>query len=231
MGGKSGKNDQVFKMKRYSLYRLLDFPFIYSLSQKLLVPGAGLLLKKKYKQLFDESKGLILDVGCGPALTTPHPNGAVIGIDMNIYYIRSYLMSHGKLNFCRKMSDFITYGVVSSSEALPFEDDAFEESRCVGLLHHLSHASALLTIKEMIRCTHQDGRIVVFDNVWPRQPCFRPLAWLSRKLDRGKWVRTEEDLLELVSNACVGNYQYKRFTYSYTGLEALSVIIKKNEGV
>ena len=149
-------------MKRYSLYRLLDFPFIYSLSQKLLVPGAGLLLKKKYKQLFGESKGLILDVGCGPALTTPNPNGDVIGIDMNIYYIRNYLMSHGKLNFCRKMSDFITYGVVSSSEALPFADDAFEESRCVGPLHHLSHASALLTIKEMIRCTHQDGRIVIF---------------------------------------------------------------------
>jgi SAM-dependent methyltransferase len=99
------------------------------------------------------------------------------------------------------VKDFVTYGVVSSSEALPFEDDAFEESRCVGQLHHLSHASALLTIKEMIRCTRQDGRIVIFDNVWPRQTCFRPLAWLTRKLDRGKWIRAEEGLLELVNSA------------------------------
>ena len=218
-------------MKRFSLYRLLDFPFIYSLSKVLLAPGAGLFLKKNYKQLYDESKGLILDVGCGPTLTTPHPNGIVIGIDINFYYARKYLTSHGNSSFCRKMKDFTIYSVVSSSESLPFEDGAFEESRCVGLLHHLSYASALLTIKEMMRCTHQDGRIVVFDNVWPRQPCFRLLAWLTRKLDRGKWVRTEEDLLELVNDACVNNYQYKRLTYTYTGLEALSVIIKKSGGV
>ena len=218
-------------MKCFSLYRLLDFPFIYSLSQKLLAPGAELLSNKMFKQLFDESKGLILDVGCGPVLTTPHPNGIVIGIDTNIYYARNYLKSHRKLNFCRKVNDFVTYGVVSSSEALPFEDDAFEESRCVGQLHHLSHASALLTIKEMIRCTHQDGRIVIFDNVWPRQPCFRPLAWLTRKLDRGKWIRTEEGLLDLVNSACVSNCQYKRFTYTFTGLEVLSITIKKSGGV
>ena len=218
-------------MKCFPLYRLLDFPFIYSLSQRLLTPGAGLLLRKQFMQLFGESRGLVLDVGCGPELSTPHPNGFIIGIDIDPYYVKKYSIPHVKSNFRKKTGNFKNCGVVSSSEALPFKSNSFNESRCMGLLHHLSQVSALLTIKEMIRCTHQDGRIVVFDNVWPRQPCFRPLAWLSRKLDRGKWVRTEEDLLELVSNACVGNYQYKRFTYSYTGLEALSVIIKKSEGV
>ena len=202
-------------MKLSIFYHLLKFPFIYSLSQKILAPGAGYLRKKHYQNIFSESRDRILDVGCGPGLTTPAPDGIIVGIDINPLYLKRYRNNKNRL------------GLVCSSDSLPFRDDIFDETRCVGLLHHLSTESASSTIMEMIRCTCAEGQITIIDNVWPRKSIFRPAAWLIRRLDRGKWVRTEDELFKLVCNAYSRNWHSKRYTYSYNGLEALALTTYK----
>jgi len=202
-------------MKLSIFYHLLKFPFIFSLSQKILAPGAGYLRKKHYKNIFRESRGWVLDLGCGPLLTTPTPDGIIVGIDINPLYVKKY-----KNNKNRS-------GLVCLSDSLPFNDDMFDETRCVGLLHHLSTESAFSTIIEMIRCTCAEGKITIIDNVWPRNSLFRPAAWLIRRFDRGKWVRTEDELSRLACTAYSGNWHCQRYTYSYTGLEALSLTTHK----
>ena len=215
-------------MSRPRLYRVLEYPIIYTISQKLLAPGSGLLLGKCYKDVFSESRGYILDVGCGPLFTTPRPNGTIVGIDINPLYVKKY-GSTGADKSPDGISDYSgkCMGVVCSADSLPFDKNFFDESRCNGLLHHLPPESALFTIKEMIRCTRPGGKIIVFDNVWPCVSLYRPLAWLTRRFDRGEWVRTEEELLELADAAHPGNWYHKRFTYSFTGLEALLLISEK----
>lgn len=215
-------------MSRPMLYRVLEYPIIYTISQKLLAPGSGLLLGKCYEDVFSESKGYILDVGCGPLFTTPRPNGTIVGIDINPLYVKKY-GSTGADKSSDGISDYSDrcMGVVCSADSLPFDENFFDESRCNGLLHHLPQESALFTIKEMIRCTRPGGKIIVFDNVWPRVSLYRPLAWLTRRFDRGEWVRTEKELLELADAAHPGNWYHKRFTYSFTGLEALLLISEK----
>jgi len=217
-------------MKRLSLYRLLEFPLIYSLTQKLLAPGAKLLRKKQNKIIFGESRGLVLDVGCGPLLTTPNPNGIIIGVDINPLYIKKY----SSIGVDRNTDGIKEYpaqetrlGIVCSANFLPFDDNLFDETRCVGLLHHLPTESALSSVKEMIRCTRSAGKVIVLDNVWPHVSLYRPIAWLTRRFDRGKWVRTEEELLKLTDTAYPGNWYYRRFTYSFSGLEVLLMIIEK----
>ena len=217
-------------MERSVFYRLLKFPLIYSLSQKLLAPGAGCLLKKHYRNIFGKPRGWVLDVGCGPLLTTPVPEGIIVGIDINQLYVKKYTdvsigtNPHNKRLYTGKLKPL---GIVCPADSLPFHDNMFDESRCVGLLHHLPTESALSTIMEMIRCTRAEGKIIILDNVWPKIPFSRPIAWLTRRFDRGEWVRTEDELLKLASTAYSGNWHQLRFTYSYTGLEALLLTMQK----
>jgi|LGVF01.1.fsa_nt_gb SAM-dependent methyltransferase len=216
------------------VYRFLDFPKIYSFSQKLLAPGSEFLLQKEYAISFAGSKGLVHDIGCGPSLDTPMPNGIIVGGDINPRYVRKYAMldkseKTSKKKRYRGHSQSAHFGVVCTADYLPFYDSTFNETRCSGLLHHLPTESALLTIKEMLRCTRPFGRVIIFDNVWPKKPICRPLAWLTRRYDRGQGVRTEDQLLNLAYAAYHGNWQHRRFTYTFTGLEGIFLTIERQE--
>jgi SAM-dependent methyltransferase len=198
-------------------YRFLNNPLIYSICQNIVAPGHKHLLKKHFQTLFGTEQGLVLDVGCGPQLNTPRPGGTVYGVDINLDYVKQYTQGQNQA------------GIVCSAETIPFKNDIFDESRCFGLLHHLSRDNARKTVQEMIRCTKADGRVIILDNVWPRNPYLRPLAWLSRRLDRGQWVRHQEELQKLIQETYDGQWQLRRFTYTLIGQEALAFEIRKKQ--
>ena len=213
-----------------SLYRLLESPKVFSISQKLLAPEAELLLKKHSKDVFAQSKGMILDVGCGPTLSTSMPDGIIVGVDISPRYIRNYINIDTRIDshyIKGRTSKRTRFGIACSAESLPFNDNIFDESRCMGLLHHLNWEFALSAIKEMVRCTRSNGKIVIFDSVWPKVTAYRPIAWLLCRFDRGRYMLTEEELLRLVDTAYSGNWKYKRFTYTLTGLEGCLLTIQK----
>lgn len=212
-------------------YRLLEIPVFFSLSQILLAPGFRLLTKSPYSRIFGGSRGRVLDVGCGPELTTPQPEGIIVGVDLNPHYVKKFAgigIDTSPQFISNKSRQKIRFGIVSSADSLPFEDSMFDESRSVGLLHHLHNESAANVVKEMVRCTRPGGNIVILDNAWPIRPFYRPLAWLTRRLDRGCWVRTEEELFNLVNSAYQGRWKKQRLTYSFTGLEMLILNVQKD---
>lgn len=210
------ESSQIVKEKRKVVcrwfYRILDVPFVYNVSQVILAPGASFFLKKHFRSLFHDSKGLILDVGCGPKLNTLSPAGIICGVDINFDYVRQYVNQPGQK------------GVTASAEAMPFSDHSFDEIRSFGLLHHLPEEKVLKVVREMVRCTRPQGRIVIIDNVWPRRPLLRPLAWVNRRFDRGRWVRREEELLDLLQKAYPSAWQQERFTYTLVGHEAVAFV-------
>lgn len=210
-------------------YRILESPAVYRFSMLLLAPGAQTQLGWRYQEVFRDSTGTILDVGCGPNLTTPAPTkGVMVGLDQNPAYVKQYAGSvetNPDLRLLRP--DRKVVGYVGSADALPFGDGVFDEARSVGLLHHLTPEQAIRALSEMCRCTRTGGKIVIFDAVLPRHPILRPLAWALRKADRGEWMRTEQELLSLVQPACSGDWSHRRFTYTYNGLEALCLMMTK----
>jgi len=218
-------------MERRKLYRLLKYPLIYLLSQNMFSLGEGLFLKKIYKDVFGKSQGLVLDVGCGPALSTPPPDGTIIGVDINPLYVKQYISpddknaSHGIEHILRHKGRRL--GVVCTADLFPFGKNVFDEIRSYALLHHLPTESALAAVKEMLSCTRPTGRVIIIDSVWPRVPLLRPVAWLLRRIDRGRWIRTEDELLKIAFLAHSKNWTAKRFTYSLLGLEALLLIFEK----
>jgi ubiquinone/menaquinone biosynthesis C-methylase UbiE len=109
--------------------------------------------------------------------------------------------------------------VVASAVALPFRDDCFRAVVGTGLLHHLSDDNAARAVCEMTRVTREGGYTVVLDAVLPRPAWRRPLAAVIRYVDHGRWMRHQPELEALLGTP--HDWTRERFTYAYTGLEAL----------
>ena len=78
----------------------------------------------------------------------------------------------------------------------------------------------------MLRVCKEKGHLIIFDAVFPKSCFNKPIAWLIRKADRGRYMRNEKALLALIPD----NFKIihkQRITYSYNGLEALVLIIRK----
>src|SRR5581483_5423046 len=137
------------------IYRILEIPFVYKLSQSLIVPGSRHLTPPFHKEVFKQKAGRVLDVGCGPALNTPEPEGLIVGVDVNPAYIKKYTGG-----FVDEEPPLIFHppdsrrrlGYVASADSLPFPDGSFDEARTNAIFHHLPREVAIKAVQEMKRC-------------------------------------------------------------------------------
>jgi SAM-dependent methyltransferase len=207
-----------------SLYQLLEIPWVYHVVVRILALGGISYRKKMDKNIFTKPAARVLDVGCGPEPISPEPTGILVGVDINPSYLQTYtggfVDADPNLIFApppgRKR-----LGYLVSGDSLPFADGSFDEVRTSSFFHHLSDEEAIRSIREMVRCTRLGGRLVMFDAVWPHIAWKRPLAYLILKWDRGRHMRTEQQLVALFQEACPGLWEWERHTYTYTGMELL----------
>jgi SAM-dependent methyltransferase len=202
-------------MARPSIYRILEYPWVYNLAQRVLAPGQSRLDRRFFRYMYTQPAALILDVGCGPSLTSPSGNGRIVDTDVDVIHSTTTPRTR--------------FGFACSAARLPFRDETFDEVRCRRLFHHLTQEQVTDTIREMARCTRPGGRIVLMDVVLPVRAWCRPVAWLMCQLDRGEWVRSEEELRQLVDAAYPGDWSLLRYTCNYLGAEALALIQVKGE--
>ncbi len=193
----------------HPLHRLLEWPPLYRLATLLLAPGAEISLGRIMHECAAKAdlNAPALDVGCGPMSRLKVLGFTQItGVDLSPVYIET-LKTTG------------VSGFTSSAGELPFPDASFASVWNVGLLHHLEDALLLDAIREMLRVCAPSGRVTVIDAVLPRNPVTRPFAWLARRLDRGRNMRTEEKLKSLLESC--GRWEHRRATYALNGLECM----------
>ncbi len=206
------------------LYAILDIPWVYRLSQIILAPGKPWLFKRLCDRVFAGSQGKILDVGCGPKLVTPKPQGLLVGVDVNEAFLREYtggFLDKDPALVINPSPSREKLGYLAPVDHMPFADGSFDQVRAVGFLHHLPDDELARGIREMDRCLKKGGRFVVLEDVWPRRAWARPIAWVIRRLDRGEFMRTQEELLELFQKACPGKWEWERCNYTFIGSELL----------
>jgi ubiquinone/menaquinone biosynthesis C-methylase UbiE len=204
------------------LYSLLEIPWVYSLSQLVLAPGAGRGMKAALQPLtgINSQSNRILDVGCGPQslvgelvqLTAER----IFGLDQNL----SYLI---------KLRENGHSAAAGSADYLPYADDCFGATWCVGLLHHLTDFQARKTIREMVRVTQSSETIVVVDAVFPKKSLRKLFAQLIRKFDRGRRMRNESESLRLFPDD--EEWRFSRFEYTLNGLECVAVAARKQDQI
>lgn len=201
-------------MNYSSLYRILEIPGVYRLSQAILGPGAEKSLTKRLDELsqkLPEAKR-ILDVGCGPSSWLTKLDLHPVGLDISYKYSKAF----------RDSGSLATTG---SAMELPFIDNSFDSVWSIGVLHHLPDVSAKVAIKEMLRVCHPDGYVIIMDAVLPHKAWKRPVATLIRRMDRGKYMRPQDHLNSLLPD--MPNWHTCRYTYAATGLEMLECIFQK----
>ncbi len=196
--------------------RFLDKPFIYKLSEAITTPGGNNAIVAEFRKIIKTlpKSEKILDVGCGPESWLSKLGLNPVGLDISKKYIESFNKKGGN------------HGMVGTADEIPCNKDSFDSVWTIGLFHHLPDNIVKSSIKEMVRVCQNESHIIIFDAVLPRAPWRRPIAWLIRKADRGRYMRHENQLVSLIPE----NYKIinkYRFTYSYFGHEALIVIIQK----
>jgi SAM-dependent methyltransferase len=195
------------------LYRLLDKPWVFRLSQIVCAPGHVTVIRNTITKLLRQypAPHRLLDVGCGPSSWLWRVGLHPIGLDLSAPYARE---------FARQGEP----PVIGSAASLPFADGTFDAVWTVFLLHHLSDDQVRQTVSEMLRVCMAGGYVAIIDGVMPKRPATRPVAWMLRRIDRGGHFRDEESLRALVQTR-PGTAQ--RFTYAATGLEGMVFVIRK----
>ena len=171
---------------------------LYRFSTAVLAPGGA----RDIASRIESRPGRALDVGCGPDSPLWSVGMKPFGVDIALDRARAFGPA-----------------VVASAAALPFADGAFASVWSFGLLHHLPDDRARAALREMRRVTGAGGATVILDAVLPRRGWRRPLAWLLRRLDRGRWMRCQEALQALFDSPAA--WRFERFTYARTGLEGV----------
>ena len=190
-----------------AFYRLLERPWIYRLSQFLLSLGID-KITPRIKQLLTElpPASRVLDVGCGPSSWLWRVGLCPVGLDLSFAYILTFSQRRGQ-------------AVTGSADVLPFLDNSFDGVWSIGLLHHLPDDLARQAVSEMLRICRPGGYIVIVDAVLPEPAWQRPVAWMIRRLDRGRFMRTQKTLESIIFQR--EGWVCERITYSLTGLEGL----------
>lgn len=197
-----------------SIYRVFDNPYCYQVAQTLLAPGSRRNILRYIENLTKQIPltGKVLDVGCGPTSWLQSFDCQPFGLDLTHEYSRALARSGG-------------VAITASADFLPFFDNIFQSVWSIGMLHHLPEQIARASINEMCRVCAWGGNVVILDAVLPNHAWGNPLAWLIRKMDRGNFMRTQTMLNSLLTQPYL--WKTSRITYTYNGLEILSLCWKK----
>lgn len=190
------------------IYKILDLPVIYRFVGRILVPGGGKNISRFIQaRLQHISAGeKILDVGCGPYSRLTQAGLLPIGLDLAYSYIAAYNCNN-------------TPGVVASAKEIPFTENCFDSVWSIGMFHHLSGEIARSAMREMVRVCKQGGHVIIMDNVFPKHVWRHPIAALVRKMDRGRFVRSQSSFEMLLPEG--SRWKIERVVYSYIGAELL----------
>ncbi len=171
--------------KNSFLYKLLNFPFFYLLVQFLLYK------KNSKSKIFEEYFGLgvndsVLEIGCGPGINRKLlSTEQYIGIDINCNHIKKASKKYPNENFL-------------CTDAVSFTEDIYKESKNIlicHLLHHLNDENCKKLIKNIYKNIDKQQSVFLIDIIFKENQ--HPIAKLLGKLDKGNYVRTDVDYLNL----------------------------------
>lgn len=201
-------------MLKAFVYGLLERPLMYRLSQSVFAPGAERFLVRVLQQAVQElpMSGVLLDIGCGPSSWLGRIGFKPVGLDICHQYSIAFRNSGGP-------------AITGSAINLPFPGQTFDAVWSIGVLHHLPDEVAQLAVGEMMRVCRKDGVVIILDAVMPIAPWLRPIAYYVRKLDRGRFMRSQQETEALLSGR--NAWAVSRFTYAFNGLEMVMAVCRK----
>jgi len=168
------------------LNKLLGKPTIYNMSQSAASLGKDPIARWLRKMMRPGKEDFVLDIGCGTGKYSEVFQCNYFGIDISPEYI-DYARKYYKGNFS-----------VMDATCIEFSDKMFDYVMIVGVLHHLPDDKVAGIIGEINRICKRNGRIIIMEPVYPTSK-LNMVGYLLRRLDRGKYIRTPEQLVGMFS--------------------------------
>ena len=171
--------------QRKGLHLILEIPIIYNLVQKIFGHKPA---KIEWDRLIAEkTKGVVLDVGCGPGNQSQKfsLSKKYIGIDISEVYISDANRLYGH---------FGEFFVLSVLEIDKIPDEKFDLVILNGVLHHLSDIEVNVFFEKIKKKLSKNGVVVTLD---PTYVVGRYVANFIVSLDRGLNIRRPSDLINL----------------------------------
>lgn len=183
------------------LYKMLENPKVYDLSQNLL--GGDRVFRAIKEAIATQLSGIsynnVLDVGCGTGLFADCFKGEYTGIDINQEYIRR-AETKGRGTF-----------LVADATSLPFNNETFGLVFTLGVLHHLDKQEREKMLKEMWRVCKAGGHILIVDGLVPSNR-LNLIGYVLAKLDRGRFKMRMERFKEMI-NFVYSNKRWVKYTH------------------
>lgn len=169
--------------------KILSIPIVYKIWQRMV---GNYKLWKVYSKYYVKAKegDRILDIGCGPANVINYLPKDIdyVGFDDSSTYIED-----AKKRFTKKNYYFFRENVNCVKD---FEKK-FDIIMANGILHHIEDSEAEKLISFASKNLKQDGRFITSDGCYIlNQSKIR--KWILKN-DRGKFIRTKENYLKLIS--------------------------------
>jgi cyclopropane fatty-acyl-phospholipid synthase-like methyltransferase len=174
--------------KTTGLMKILNFPFIYNILQKILGSyKSRQYFVKNYIKL--ERGNKILDIGCG--------TGEILSmISKDVTYV-GYDLSNSYISAARaRFGDRGTWHCSSVSEMSLDEVGTFDIVIAIGILHHLNDVEASRLIEIAFNALKPNGRFVCWENAFTDDQSM--LSRLIVSQDRGRNIRSPEDYLKFI---------------------------------
>jgi SAM-dependent methyltransferase len=176
--------DQVSRARRFH-EATVGNPRLYDVVQGRL--GGGRIAERVSEALEGlEAAATLLDIGAGTGMVAGLPRGGAqyIWLDNDVHKLRGFLARRTRGR-----------AVLGDASQLPFADDSVDWSVMVAVSHHVPDAVLEMCLCEVARVTRD--RFVFLDAVRGRRARSR-LLW---QLDRGRFPRTEDELLTAISKS------------------------------
>jgi SAM-dependent methyltransferase len=170
------------------LYLLLDTARGYRLTQVLGLPTISLVRE----HIPQDPSRRILEIGCGVGSARAWFANNYTGIDINPDYIR------------RARREVAGNFQVMDAAQMPFASDTFDDAITIATAHHLSDEQLALMVTKAVSVA---SNLHIIDAILPISPKHR-LKKALFQMDRGQYVRTFDELRDIVSrNAQVNAVQ------------------------
>jgi ubiquinone/menaquinone biosynthesis C-methylase UbiE len=172
-----------------SIKQILDYSALYEFWNSIIgAKRAYRLYVKKY--ICPKPGDKILDIGCGTAdIIDSLPDVDYTGFDLNRDYIDSAVKRFGK------RGNFLCRGV---SREMANELSQYDIVLATGVLHHLDDNEAIELLELARSVLKPTGRLITLDGCYIEGQSIISRYLLS--IDRGKYVRTQQEYLNLASS-------------------------------
>jgi len=166
---------------------ILEIPFIWRLFRKIIDVFFGLYRKRMavIREFGVTRENSIIDIACGTGEYSQITDAKYLGIDLNKKYIETARKVYtGKEFLC---ADANTAKIVGGS---------YDVALLIDATHHLSDQENTTLLRNLNRVASQ--YVIICDPI--KQKRWNLTGRLLTYLDRGQFIRSEENLLELVKN-------------------------------